>query len=742
MHWIDWMIAVVPLILVLYIGIKVQKYITGVADFMTAGRVAGRYLLAVADGAAALGLISVINMLEQRYVSGQGYEFWGGFSALLGFFLTLIGFVNYRYRETRVLTMSQFFEVRYSKAFRVFSGLVAFVSGILNYAIFPAVGGRFILYYCQIPDYIDIGGVSVNMFGFLMAFFLIIALFIVLRGGQLANMATDCIQGVLCFSGYVGVATALLFFFSSTQFFETFTARPVQQSFFNPWDTQSLNDFNVLFVLFGLIGVVYGRMSWQGNQGYYCAGANPHEQKMGGILGGWRAGFNMIMVLVLAFGVYTYMHHPDFAEKAAVMQHEISNRIDAGPSAGDIQVTRTLRTQMTVPMVLRQILPLGFTGVFFSMMMFLMISTDSTYLHSWGSIFIQDVVLPFRRKQLSPAAHMFLLRSAMVGVAIFAWIFSFYFGQVTYIMMFFSLTGAIYAGGAGSCIIGGLYWSKGTAAGAWCAMLLGGGVAVGGFLITQNWGSTLYPYFATYNPGFIDGFIDILRWMNEHVVVANWDVNNIATRFPISGQELSFLATLTGIGSYVIASLLTCRKPFNLERMLHRGKYNLEHKSVEITTKKKAKAPFSFSRFIGISAEYSRGDKVIAWFVFCWSIYIFLIFVTQLLLSLSPMIRSYELFWERWWLWYILPQSLLMAIVTTIWFSIGGLIDLRKMFVTLKNRQIAGNIAADDGRVIGNVNAADLERTVFVESLDTEELEAVEEAPDVEDLTNDKLKHK
>ena len=34
MHWIDWMIAVVPLFVVLYFGCKVQRYISGVADFM------------------------------------------------------------------------------------------------------------------------------------------------------------------------------------------------------------------------------------------------------------------------------------------------------------------------------------------------------------------------------------------------------------------------------------------------------------------------------------------------------------------------------------------------------------------------------------------------------------------------------------------------------------------------------------------------------------------------------------
>ena len=188
------------------------------------------------------------------------------------------------------------------------------------------------------------------------------------------------------------------------------------------------------------------------------------------------------------------------------MQSEIANRINTGMSAAEIQVTRTLQTQMTVPMVLRQILPVGLTGLFFAMMMFLMISTDTTYLHSWGSIFIQDVILPFRKKALSPQAHLNLLRISIVGVAVFAWVFSFYFGQVTYILMFFSLTGAIYAGGAGSAIIGGLYWKKGTAAAAWLAMIVGGGVATAGFLIMKFWASHLYPGIMNNYPAVIDNF--------------------------------------------------------------------------------------------------------------------------------------------------------------------------------------------------------------------------------------------
>src|SRR5580704_10680192 len=160
MSWIDWAIMAVPMAVVCFIAYKTNKYMKGVSDFLSAGRVAGRYLVCTATGMAGMGVISVVAAFEQRYVAGFASTWWQILSWPISLLMAFTGFVIYRYRETRALTLAQFFEIRYSRRFRIFAGILVAGSGILNYGIFPAIGGRFFVYFCGLPETVHFAGIT------------------------------------------------------------------------------------------------------------------------------------------------------------------------------------------------------------------------------------------------------------------------------------------------------------------------------------------------------------------------------------------------------------------------------------------------------------------------------------------------------------------------------------------------------------------------------------------------------
>ncbi|MEE9471450.1 MAG: sodium:solute symporter, partial [Gemmatimonadota bacterium] len=137
MHFtlLDWMILIGVYAAMVGGVLLLKPFTRSVADFLVAGRTAGRYLLSVSQGVAALGAISIIGYLEQNYVAGFSLTWWGFSQAIVILILTVSGFVIYRFRETRSLTLPEFFERRYSRRFRVFTGMLAFVAGLINFGI-------------------------------------------------------------------------------------------------------------------------------------------------------------------------------------------------------------------------------------------------------------------------------------------------------------------------------------------------------------------------------------------------------------------------------------------------------------------------------------------------------------------------------------------------------------------------------------------------------------------------------
>ena len=147
MQTIDWILLIAPMLIVLGIGLYTQSYMKSVADFMTSGRMAGRYLLAVAKAESQAGAVVFVALFELTAKAGFTVTWWQWIQAPVMLGVAISGFMFYRYRETRAMTLAQFFEIRYSRKFRLFTGGLGFLAGILNFGIIPSVGAQFFVKY-------------------------------------------------------------------------------------------------------------------------------------------------------------------------------------------------------------------------------------------------------------------------------------------------------------------------------------------------------------------------------------------------------------------------------------------------------------------------------------------------------------------------------------------------------------------------------------------------------------------
>jgi solute:Na+ symporter, SSS family len=753
MHWIDWIIVIIPVTFVLGMAIYAKKYVRGVTDFLAAGRVAGRYVISVGDLQAGLAVLSLIALCESEYQCGMAMGLWSKLVIPISIFMSLTGYCLYRYRQTKCLSLGQFLEIRYNRPLRIVAAAIRTIAEMITNAIGPAVAARFFIYFIGLPFSVNIFGWEVSTFALVMVLVLSMAMLVIWPGGRISLLVTDSIQGLMSYPIFVIFTVFVLSEVSWVQdVAPVMLDRAPGESFLNPMDISALRDFNLFALVVTIIGTILNRAAWIGND-TSNSGRNAHEQKMAGILGAWRNGFALLMLTLLAVFIVTVMLSNRFANDAqevridlvskvateTIADEAVRNKIISDTTAipatkhiigvdkpysrtnnpdiaylntaqkhlektqdgnSTFQQFRTLYYQMMAPTLLRKKLPVGIMGLFILLIIMLMLSTDDSRIFNASSTLIQDVIMPFRKKPFEPKQHLLWLRLMSVAVCVFFLVVSLFFAQIDFILMFISIMCALWMGAAGPIMIGGLYTRFGTTTGAFCALVFGSGTSLSGLILQRNWSSSVYPWLVeSGNITYVNTVFDKVTSNFSPYIV--WEMS--AVKFPINSYEIYFLAMMLGVGTYIIGSLLTLRKPFNLDRMLHRGKYS-NNESLE--TKSKWTWRNMLGKLIGIDDEYTTGDKIIAWSVFLYAV-VFQFFIAFIGVLIWNWISPWP---AEWWSWYFFITVIVVGIVvgsiSTVWFMIGGVIDVRQLFRDLALRK---DNPLDDGWVEGHVSLVDVE---------------------------------
>jgi len=583
---------------------------------------------------------NTISKFQLLVVSGFVMSWWDSFGLPALMIASLFGFVIYRYRQTRAMTVGQFFEMRYSRNFRKLTGVLGFIAGILNYGIFPAVASNFFVHFLGLPMHTPIGPWQVPTTSIVMVIYLSSCLWMMLMGGTITLIVTNCIDGILSHLVYVLMIFAIFYVVGWSGIRHMMLSQPRGYSMVDPFDQSHIKDFNFFYPIIYWSMYIYQTMSVQKDNSYSAAARNPHEALMGGVLGNWRMLARNVMLVVVALGALTYLKGPNFPGAAAL---------------GAIHDSQTY-DQMKIPISLSYMLPVGIKGLFLTIMILGMTDGDSAHILTWGGIFIQDVVLPIRGKPLTPKQHVRVLRWSVTGVAVFALFFSSFFTQTQYISMWWAVTEAIFVSGAGAAIIGGLYWSKGTTPAAWSAIVVGSTLAVTGILAPI-----------------------VLLHYGRH--------------FPFNGMQMKFIAAAAAVLVYVVVSLLTCRDAHDMDKLLRRGRYAIADDKIAGSESRRRQPVLA--RLMGINQNFTLADKLVTGGLFFWCMLSMAIVLVGTVWNLAFRHWSQET-WVTYWFAMGVVVPLIIAVVTMVWFGVGGVIDLRKLF---KRLATMSRDSTDDGTV-------------------------------------------
>ncbi len=110
----------------------------------------------------------------------------------------------------------------------------------------------------------------------------------------------------------------------------------------------------------------------------------------------------------------------------------------------------------------------------------------------------------------------------------------------------------------------------------------------------------------------------------------------------------------------------------------------------------KAEMPVAGWRILGLEKEFSKSDKLIYLLTYAWILGWVAVFIVGTIYYFTVVINDVS--WMMFW-YYCIWINLVASIIVTIWFSIGGANDIRRLFQMLKTLK---RDVSDNGMVRSN----------------------------------------
>jgi SSS family solute:Na+ symporter len=478
---LDWVIVIAYLAGSLTVGLLGKRFLGDVSHFLVAGRELGLYVGIATLAATEIGTITFMYNAELGYRFGFAAFAAALISGLVMIFVGRTGFIISRFWQLKLMTVPEYFEVRYSRGLRLVTGILVALGGILNMGVFLKIEGEFLTI---------VSGIPVRYLVAVMTGILMLELLYTVAGGMVSVVITDFFQYALLSIATILVTIYSVHFVGWGNIVHKVTVT-MGAAGFSPIASPK---FGWTFLAWQILLWVSIVTCWQTTAMRIFSTRSPEISKR---VMTWT-GFIFLGrgMLPMLWGI-------------AALTLFGSGLLDKGVPLPVVN-GHAMAPIDAMPAMLAQILGPGVRGIVVAGMLAATMSVNSSYLLGWSAVISQDVVLPLRtmmgKAQLSSRAQLLVNRVANLFVSLFLMFWGLYYTPPGAVYLYLNITGTIFLAGAFVSVVGGLYWKRASTLGGYLAMLMGAaGAIIPFFFLHWNENVTGFAAFGLATVGFFVG---------------------------------------------------------------------------------------------------------------------------------------------------------------------------------------------------------------------------------------------
>ncbi|MBN2375808.1 MAG: sodium:solute symporter family protein [Sedimentisphaerales bacterium] len=432
------------ILVVIVIGVFVRKYVSKVDQFLVAGRELNLYLGIASLTACEFGIVTCMYTAQNGYKFGFAGATPGILIALAMLMVGITGFCINPLRKAGVMTIPELFEKKFGSRVRWMSGVVIVLGGLLNMGVFLRMGGDFLVEVCGLnPQYLEIT-MTLLLFG--------IGLYTVL-GGMVSVLITDYLQFIMMSIGLL-VVTIMIFIKIGWADLVLAVETNHGPGGFNPFVHPEMGPAYVIFNAFVAIAVV---LTWQTTiQRVLSAKDSATGRK---IYKGTSPFFVCRFLLPGLWGI---------AALVVLTPDQVGEN-----------------TIIAMPRFLSTFVPPIMMGVVVAAMLAADMSTDASYMLTWGTVIYNDIMAPLHKGKWSQRKGLMCNRFIIAMIGVFLLIYGLWYKIEGDAWTYLAVTGSIYLSSMSVLLIACCYWKKANNWGATAAIILGATLPLG-FLLCQK----------------------------------------------------------------------------------------------------------------------------------------------------------------------------------------------------------------------------------------------------------------